>query len=540
MTDIINTKLDANDLMQKSGRSALYDQLQQHQESASHSSATSDEATTQSSADLISNNDGNDVENILNNILTQLPVLNFEQLLREQSSLEEFKKYKGNGDKVNVPAYFKPLAIIQSVLQTAQANNSSVVVFEDGIDDKKQITIHVYNSKYFVAVTEKRFRKFLKLAAIKSSLEAEHNYTNCHFMKRLYNQFLEDCEYVPSYQHTNDRVLLNLDNCTLEFSKQHGVKQLEHNHQHKLKYKLGYDYEQQATAPQFLEFLDQVLDKDSQRLLQDYFGLAFARWVNIQSVPFLYGKGSNGKSVIYEIIRSVLGLYNVVDIALENLAKENYLAQLEYKLLNYSSDISHRIHKAIFKKLASQEPIDVRKLYKDPYEMTVYGRLMFNTNEFPRVLSNDSAFYNRITLIHFDKIIPKDKQIQDLHTKIIENESAGVLNWIIAGFERVNRTGKLSYSQKSVDLLEQYIRDQDIVARFISLKGYVAGNTQKMPLQMLFEQYDEYCIQHRYRNEFSISRSFSKYLKEKFGFCIERPKKGELAHFYYSKDNNIE
>lgn len=305
-----------------------------------------------------------------------------------------------------------------------------------------------------------------------------------------------------------------------------------------MKYALDYDYQPDATAHQFIKFLNDILDEESQKLLQDYCGLIFARWVNIQSVPFLYGAGSNGKSVIYEIIRGLLGIHNVLDILLENLSRENYLAQLENKLLNYSSDISDKIHKTIFKKLASQEPMDVRKLYKDPYEMSNYGRLMFNTNEFPKVFSNDIAFYNRVTLIHFDTIIEKDKQVHDLHSKILKNESAGVLNWIIVGFNRVNSTGKLTKCQKSATLLEQYINDQDIVCMFLALKGYIVGNTQKMPLRIMFEQYDEYCVKHGYSKECNTPKALSKHLKEKFKFDIKKPTKGSITQVYYSKDND--
>jgi putative DNA primase/helicase len=523
MTDTIAhkevTKLDANDLMQQQGRGVLSEQLQQEQN-----------VQEQSFTSLIDNDtDSLVIDSVLNKILEHIPVLDFEEMLKEQSSPEEFKKYKGTGDKVKIPYYFKPLAIVQSVLKTTQEHGSSIIIFDDSIEDNKQMTIHVYNGKYFVAVNEKRFKKFLKSAAIKSSLEAEHNYANYSFMQRLYSQFLETCDYVPSYKLSNDRVLLNLNNCTLEFSKHSGVRRLEHSYKYKLKYALDYDYQPDATAHQFIKFLNDILDEESQKLLQDYCGLIFARWVNIQSVPFLYGEGSNGKSVIYEIIRGLLGIHNVIDISLENLARENYLAQIENKLLNYGSDISNKIHKAIFKKLASQEPMDVRKLYKDPYEMTAYGRLMFNTNEFPRILSADRAFYNRVTLINFDTIIPKEQQKQDLHTEILKNESAGVLNWILVGFYRVNSTGKLTHSKKSVALLEQYMNDQDIVIRFLALKGYIVGNTQKMPLQTIFEQYDEYCLQHGYKKDFNIPRSLSKHLKEKFGFRIEKPTKGSIT-----------
>jgi putative DNA primase/helicase len=527
-TDKKAVKIDANDLMQRQGREALSEQLQQHQASQDKSSIT----LADDDRDLLI------IDSVLNKILEHIPVLDFEQMLKEQSSQEEFKKYKGTGDKVKVPYYFKPLAIVQSVLKTTQEHGSNIIIFEDNIEENKQMTIHVYNGKYFVAVNEKRFKKFLKLAAIKSSLEAEHNYANYNFMQRLYSQFLETCDYVPSYRLSNNRVLLNLNNCTLEFSKHIGLRRLEHSYKYKMKYALDYNYEPDAMAPKFSKFLNEILDEDSQKLLQDYFGLIFARWVNIQSVPFLYGKGSNGKSVIYEIIRGLLGIHNVVDISLENLARENYLAQLENKLLNYSSDISNKIHKAIFKKLASQEPIDVRKLYKDPYEMIIYGRLMFNTNEFPRILSNDSAFYNRVVLIDFDKIIPKDQQKQDLHTEILKHESAGVLNWILVGFDRVSRTGKLTHSKKSVALLEQYINDQDIVSRFLALKGYIVGNTENMPLRIMFEQYDEYCVKHGYSKELNTPKALSKHLKEKFGFDIKKPTKGSINQVYYSKDND--
>ena len=101
MTDTIDhkkvTKLDANDLMQQQGRGVLSEQLQQEQN-----------VQDQSSTSLIDNDaDSLVIDSVLNKILEHIPVLDFEQMLKEQSSPEEFKKYKGTGDKVKIPYYFK-------------------------------------------------------------------------------------------------------------------------------------------------------------------------------------------------------------------------------------------------------------------------------------------------------------------------------------------------------------------------------------------------------------------------------------------------
>ena len=119
-------------------------------------------------------------------------------------------------------------------------------------------------------------------------------------------------------------------------------------------------------------------------MLAEYFGSCFTK-LNLEKCLFNYGTGDNGKSVVFNVITALFGSQNITYCSLENLAKhDSYLAQLNNKLLNFSSETSHFVDSELLKKLASKEPIEVMRKYENPIQMTDYARLAFNANELPR------------------------------------------------------------------------------------------------------------------------------------------------------------
>ena len=66
-------------------------------------------------------------------------------------------------------------------------------------------------------------------------------------------------------------------------------------------------------------------------------------------------------------------------------------------LLNFGSEIDSKCDPDLFKKLASGEPIEARKLYKDPFIMRDYARLAFNANTLPRETEHTTGFFRRFS-----------------------------------------------------------------------------------------------------------------------------------------------
>ena len=170
--------------------------------------------------------------------------------------------------------------------------------------------------------------------------------------------------------------------------------------------------------------------------------------------------------------------------------------QIKDKLLNYCSDISSIIDNANFKALASGEPIEAKKLYKNEVTIINYARLAFNTNELPYTKDFSEAFFRRFLIIKFDETIPEEKRDPKLDKRIIEGELPGVMNWVMAGFKRLVNNQGFSKCNACEEELKRYQKESDSVACFID-KYYEKSNEYLMQSK-LFSEYKEYCAQHNY------------------------------------------
>jgi putative DNA primase/helicase len=107
-------------------------------------------------------------------------------------------------------------------------------------------------------------------------------------------------------QPESDKVLINLQNGTLEIdgNGQHELRDFDSADF--LKYQLPFDYNPQASAPMFQKFLDKVLpDKSAQNVLAEYCGYVFVKNLKLEKAMILYGQGANGKSVFFDVITAL-------------------------------------------------------------------------------------------------------------------------------------------------------------------------------------------------------------------------------------------
>ena len=77
----------------------------------------------------------------------------------------------------------------------------------------------------------------------------------------------------------------------------------------------------------FKNFLDQILpEKELQAIIAEYFGSIFIskKVMKFEKALFLYGSGSNGKSVLFDIIKALIGNHNFSSYSIESLTKSEY------------------------------------------------------------------------------------------------------------------------------------------------------------------------------------------------------------------------
>ena len=382
---------------------------------------------------------------------------------------------------------------IDEILKLAKLNNWSM--------SKSQGNIYLFNGCYWAVIEEDLMKRFLSTAAEKIGI---NRYRAKYFVwaAQLLQQF-QHSAYLPSPNESGDKVLINFKNGTFEVSDE---KQYLREFRPKdfLRYQLPFEYDPNAVAPKFQQFLDEVLpDHATQDLLAEYLGYIFipAKYLKLEKIVMLYGSGANGKSVVFEIISALLGKdANVSNFSLKSLTNDNgyFRAMLGGKLLNYSSDISGKMDDGFFKLLASGEPIEARLPYGKPMILTNYAKMMFNLNELPLDTDQSNAYFRRLIIIPFDVTIPEEKQNKNLANEIIESELSGVFNWALAGLHRLLRNKKLTQSDIVDAKIREYILSSDSVSQFLEDDDYEKDHECNMPLSDLYVAYSTYCKTYGY------------------------------------------
>ncbi|WP_233900837.1 DNA primase family protein [Tenacibaculum piscium] len=451
----------------------------------------------------------NNVENILAEILKNTVRIDF----RKYCNLDNDK------DKLQKKHYL--VASIEILLKNVNDNGFSLC--------RKNEQIYLFNTEYWELLNEEVFKDFLGKVSLKQGVQkydAKHHL----FKDDLYKQFLSDAG-LEEIKSDNTTTLINFNNGTFEITP-HKQSLREFKKSDFLTYQLPFDYDVEATAPQFQKFLDEVLpEKELQEILAEYLGYVFTKnsVLKLEKVLLLYGTGANGKSVLFEVLMALLGTENVTNYSLQSLTAENgnSRAMLVNKLLNYASEINGKLESNIFKLLISGEPVEARLLYKNVQIISDYARFMFNCNELPKEVENTNAFFRRFIILPFRVTIPPHKQDKGLSKKIIDTELSGVFNWVLVGLIRILKTKSFTESKIVEDEIKQYQKESDSTLMFLEDENYQKSVTIERPLKEVYAEYKIYCLESGYGT--CSNRTFSTRLK-KNGFVIKRKMQGNVVY----------
>lgn len=221
-----------------------------------------------------------------------------------------------------------------------------------------------------------------------------------------------------------------------------------------LRYPLG-----EGKCPMWEKFLSEVLPDSCERAcLQEFFGMCFIdrSRLSIEKMAMFIGTGSNGKSVVFDVMKGVLGKDRVSYLSPDQLVNEKALVGVKGKVLNFSPDIRRgAAFDSGLKALASSQDIQGWELYKGAVVVKC-PPIVFAFNELPKFRDVTDAFFRRVLPFGFDVTIPKERQDRGLASRIVEREAGGVFMWIMEGRRRlIERGGGFTHSNKMDRALER-------------------------------------------------------------------------------------
>jgi P4 family phage/plasmid primase-like protien len=233
----------------------------------------------------------------------------------------------------------------------------------------------------------------------------------------------------------------------------------------------------------FKKFLDGILDKETQKMLQESMGLMLSPHAQeVQSSFCFLGNGSNGKSKLMDIMAHLIGQENISSLGFSKFSGEFDLASLEGKSLNlvYDDDLSEANGKigAAFKSVVCGEPVNVNKKNKDHQPMQFNITHFFGLNVMPSVREKSHGIFRRISILPFKKTFGSEEDVaagkadcvrdSNITKEIMENELDLIFRWSVEGLKRLYfKDFNLTISEASKQEMEDYKRDSDSAYQFL-------------------------------------------------------------------------
>lgn len=265
---------------------------------------------------------------------------------------------------------------------------------------------------------------------------------------------------------------------------------------------LNVTYRENAECLLWQRSLDQIFENDAARimLLQEYFGYCLTRDNDYEKALFLFGEGANGKSVVLYVLEELIGKDNCSSIPLEKFNDSHYIARLRDKLVNISLETNAKtnVYDNMFKAIVTGDTISADEKYGQPFQFKPYCKLLFSTNNMPRVGDKTEGYYRRLLILPFNRQFSIEERDPKLKQKIAASELDGIFLWSLNGLTRLRKRGYFEESASMQTVKDAYRKENNNVIIFVE-EQCVLDAQADIGSDALYVAYREWCLESEYR-----------------------------------------
>lgn len=261
-------------------------------------------------------------------------------------------------------------------------------------------------------------------------------------------------------------------------------------------------YDSEATCSDFKKFLDEVLpSRDNVLAIEEFLGYMLYKSNIYEIVVLLNGSGSNGKTILLDVVKRFLGQENITSITLQRLEESDFAAaQLHGKLANICADIPSKAlrHTGLLKMITSTDLIYAEHKHKAGFTFENHAKLIFSCNEVPASYDDSDAFYRRWRIIDFpntftpdsEEYVPKEVLMERIAN---EQEISGILTLALEGLKRLRENHQLTGTSSLRERRADYLLRSDPAHYFFD--KYLCQDSHAPPLEkgVLFDIYVNWC-----------------------------------------------
>ena len=286
----------------------------------------------------------------------------------------------------------------------------------------------------------------------------------------------------PANDYDQKPLLFNADNGTVELDT--GLLR-PHRQEDRLTLLSPTPLQKEGTPKAWLAFLEDIFgarwdeerdpNDDPLEGIQRLLGYTLSGLTTEQIMVCLHGGGSNGKSVLLEVVTHILGTY-AATLRAEALMSRDRPASHQSDLVRLrgkrfvttvESEDGHSFNESLVKQLTGGDTVSAREIFKATEEFKPEFTLWLGSNHLPHIRGGDYGIWRRIILIPMlqrfvdaEEAGPGDK-IKDPHLKArLLAEAPLILGWMVHGFKMYRRDG-LKVPRRWREAAEDYKTRED-------------------------------------------------------------------------------
>lgn len=273
---------------------------------------------------------------------------------------------------------------------------------------------------------------------------------------------------------------------------------------------LNVDYDPSAECPLFIQTLEEIFelfpDRDEIiRHMGEVMGYIIQPYKPDANWWMFRGPGGDGKSTIIKVIDGILGdaLYSA-DESLLSAGGGNSNSHITTDLVGKLAVVIQELKagKALndsgLKMLAENTKMTANPKNKDTFSFNYIGSLIMCCNFFPVIRDTSEGTVRRANVIPFNRQFVKSGSADSNRARNIledKEELAGVLNFMLEGYQRYAKRGHFLPPQSCVDAKDEWLCEANNVVRFVRENIKINKNADhKMEVaSVVYKRYERWC-----------------------------------------------
>lgn len=232
-------------------------------------------------------------------------------------------------------------------------------------------------------------------------------------------------------------------------------------------------YDPSATCPRFDRFLSEIFEgdedaEDKAQTVLEMMGYSLLQSCRLEKFVILIGKGSNGKSVLLEVVRHLVGPDQASAVEPARLSEGFQRAHLRGKLVNIVPElpVGAKLADGAMKAFASGDPVNGEFKGRDSFEFVPYATFWSGTNHMPHTRDLSHGMFRKALILQFNRKFGADEREIGLAEKL-RAELPGILVKALHALGAALDRGYITSPASSQAALQQWRTESDQVAMFI-------------------------------------------------------------------------